>query len=1199
MVEGTIVPLGTPRPSSKPVVSATTTVVPKSISAQLIDDGSMVAGTYYYAVSAVFENGISPPSDIATAAIAAEETKNIKITWNSVTDAIGYIVWGRGNDYAQMKQMIQLDASQSSFTDNGTITPKINTASDYFDKSEVSYVYTYERDVNNVYNESGLSPVSDSIITSNGRIITRNFLTDGFLSQPSSETITDQDHEFSVVERPDGPPNYPYYEELSIKSFSYNEFFKYVTFVCNAEHHLTTGDTVSFVGTDWKDVNYKDKQFTVVVTDSTSFAIKDIPPPQQSISGQLYDGGLRLLNPNDNYLNGITDTFPLNGGFGEDATISITTGDLQYGVASITDWSIVDDGTPFYRVGDLLTAEIPSVTSGAPTEREILSIGDIYQLGSGYGTDGVPASIAIDGMNVGSGYGPSGEFSQEATGSHGTYFTGTILEDGTVSANGLGLLEGAEGSGWALNDTFTFQNPPSGGSGFQGKIASLQPTTYTNIDIIGANGSTASGSGAKATVIVSGTLTVTSVTITDGGSGYVPEELLTIDLPTTLNEYQFYPNLSSNTTGAVFEVTDIISDYKVAIGRSRISITPELQNLQDGDIIYLNMKDSGEGGINRVAFNYAGSGFTGEDVYYDVPLIYAEGFSGNGTGALAKVTVSNGMVSDFVISDDGVGYSVGDRLTIDPSAEPIEDAGNVSSIALTVASVNGANEIKGLFKVYKNDIYGNPIIDGQFDINTVVTDWDNPVALGALAKFTPYNGYYKTWNIYRTGSAGSFQLVSRVGLSTETYTDTTSAAYLGSSPTSYYLDTGIFGTVQIDFDVPPEGLTCLTTHYGMLFGVYGQTVRWTPLNQPDAWPENYYQTFSSTPLALASFGTGLIVLCEDAIYRMDGNQPSSISVSKTMAEDGCIAPYSVQKTTRGLVYLAKRGVMLFDGMNAVCITDSKIPATRLIGPSKAPYPYDFFWLTTKIGYFHSNWASPDTIWSPDTMGNRYNLTSVIPTPNYSIRSFYHFGKYYMFFTGTDAYEAHTTLCIDLQTEEPVITTLGMKPVDVFVDEYEEAFALFSNAGNNQIVQEGSSLDANFWNLRNFKSLESDLQQDPEINVNNEFEPNVGLSIWKLFSGRNNMPMFVRSGQRGFGNVSERKKFSQIEFYGSGTMSVRVFIDGRHIADDIVTLTEAPSQPRKMNLPRGNRTGYNLDFEVMGDTSRLVVEYLYDDMKAPS
>jgi hypothetical protein len=205
----------------------------------------------------------------------------------------------------------------------------------------------------------------------------------------------------------------------------------------------------------------------------------------------------------------------------------------------------------------------------------------------------------------------------------------------------------------------------------------------------------------------------------------------------------------------------------------------------------------------------------------------------------------------------------------------------------------------------------------------------------------------------------------------------------------------------------------------------------------------------------------------------------------------------------------------------------------------------------------------------------------------------------MFFTGTDAYEAHTTLCIDLQTEEPVITTLGMKPVDVFVDEYEEAFALFSNAGNNQIVQEGSSLDANFWNLRNFKSLESDLQQDPEINVNNEFEPNVGLSIWKLFAGRNNMPMFVRAGQRGFGTFSERKKFSQLEFYGSGTMSVRVFIDGRHITDDIVTLTEAPSRPRKMNLPRGNRTGYNLDFEVMGDTSRLIVEYLYEDMKAPS
>ena len=75
-----------------------------------------------------------------------------------------------------MKRLQRVSSGSLSWTDNGSLTPKGDSPNDYFDNSPVSYVYTYERDVNNVFNESGLSPISDRITTNSSRNIARDFL---------------------------------------------------------------------------------------------------------------------------------------------------------------------------------------------------------------------------------------------------------------------------------------------------------------------------------------------------------------------------------------------------------------------------------------------------------------------------------------------------------------------------------------------------------------------------------------------------------------------------------------------------------------------------------------------------------------------------------------------------------------------------------------------------------------------------------------------------------------------------------------------------------------------------------------------------------------------------------------------------------------------------------------------------------------
>ena len=56
---------------------------------------------------------------------------------------------------------------------------------------------------------------------------------------------------------------------------------------------------------------------------------------------------------------------------------------------------------------------------------------------------------------------------------------------------------------------------------------------------------------------------ISNIQFTSGGSGYDPTELLTFDLATAGNEFQFYPEINPNTVNAEFLVTDVISTYKI------------------------------------------------------------------------------------------------------------------------------------------------------------------------------------------------------------------------------------------------------------------------------------------------------------------------------------------------------------------------------------------------------------------------------------------------------------------------------------------------------------------------------------------------------------------------------------------------------------------------------------------------------------
>lgn len=403
----------------------------------------------------------------------------------------------------------------------------------------------------------------------------------------------------------------------------------------------------------------------------------------------------------------------------------------------------------------------------------------------------------------------------------------------------------------------------------------------------------------------------------------------------------------------------------------------------------------------------------------------------NQTYDIIRIDANNFAVKGVKAPTDGATLPSGRAAQPVKSTVSYTATGTVETNDIVYLAGSGTGQtVDGLYKATKTGAT-------TFTVPLLAQQTAGAITLTTV-KWVPLNGYYWKWRLYRNEEGGWF-MVDEIDLEDSTYIDAKPFAALGDTPTSFYSDNGI----TVDYDSAPLGLTNIESHYGMKFGIVGHTVRWTPALVPDAWPEVFSQTFAYQPVALASFGQGLIVLCQDAIYRMDGNTATGMSISKTNAEDGCFAPRTVVKTDRGLIYLAKRGVMVFDGTHAVCITDLKINGNALTAPSRLATAYPFWWLPTIMTRNYADLAGEDSI-RGDAYSFTLDNTRVIEGYNKDVKAFYHQGKYYLFYTGSN-YQANTAICIDLQLPDSPITTLGMKILDAHVNEMEQAFILLDNA----------------------------------------------------------------------------------------------------------------------------------------------------------
>lgn len=563
---------------------------------------------------------------------------------------------------------------------------------------------------------------------------------------------------------------------------------------------------------------------------------------------------------------------------------------------------------------------------------------------------------------------------------------------------------------------------------------------------------------------------------------------------------------------------------------------------------------------------------TGDKVYFEL----ADENWAHNTFEIIKMTDTKFCVKDMVAPTDTVPVTNGviaaktKVVHGETLAVPVDED---NAVYFTGTAVWGSDAVASgaMFRV-NSKVSSTAFIIDRYTETTLTS-----AGASITFKYVPYNGYYKYRRLYRVGDTSSWMLVKELDIWETSFTDATPAYNLGATPDSYYEENGML----IVFSPPPLGLTGLTEHLGMLFGIVNNTIRWTPVNYQDAWPEVYSTPpFEYRPLALISSRGGLIILCEDGLYRLDGQDPSGMTLSKTNVEDGCIAPYSVQKMTNGgFAYLSKRGVMLCDGVNATCITDKKVPGSFFRQPTKYSSAIGHWWIPTMGSHAYASLAYPDGI---DYNPYSYPMatSNPIPKPIEDIGSFTVGGKYYLYWMSNcvGSYEANTCTCIDVEADGYPITTMGLKTDWVHVDSLEIARC---------IGKKPTAATSNFIKLNGYQY---------GFGTTFSFTSESSLGVWRLFGDESNrIGMFVRTGEMSLGMPADRKRFRRIEFNGNGSVSVRVFVDGELMATDLsVDAAELPGQQRCVNLPSGTK-GYTIDIEFSGEFDPRSVQLFFDPM----
>ena len=168
--------------------------------------------------------------------------------------------------------------------------------------------------------------------------------------------------------------------------------------------------------------------------------------------------------------------------------------------------------------------------------------------------------------------------------------------------------------------------------------------------------------------------------------------------------------------------------------------------------------------------------------------------------------------------------------------------------------------------------------------------------------------------LYRVGNnVTEFTLVSQVDKAVTLYED-----ILG--------DTEVDGRLleSDNYYEAPTGLRFLTESFAMLFGAVGDSLRFTPIAVPNAWPPEYSIAFNAPITGIGPVANGVLVFTTYQTFLVTGTGPLSLSQQPLSGDQGCTSHSSIQKIGPALIWASVEGLCMSAGNAVKNITKDKL-----------------------------------------------------------------------------------------------------------------------------------------------------------------------------------------------------------------------------------------------------------------------------------
>ena len=143
--------------------------------------------------------------------------------------------------------------------------------------------------------------------------------------------------------------------------------------------------------------------------------------------------------------------------------------------------------------------------------------------------------------------------------------------------------------------------------------------------------------------------------------------------------------------------------------------------------------------------------------------------------------------------------------------------------------------------------------------------------------------------------------------------------------------TEIIGTVLSSYNniPPPPDINYLAEANAMLFGTSGSQLHFTDIGEPDYWSVFNFLKFSSELTGIAPVANGILVFTKYKTYIVNGTSPNSLSQAVLSADQGCIAPSSIQYIGGAALWVSSDGICTSDGGYVRVLSKNKLGKTSI------------------------------------------------------------------------------------------------------------------------------------------------------------------------------------------------------------------------------------------------------------------------------